>query len=50
MKDIIALVIDLGLGAAALHLANSLNKTVKHLVAVVEAHTARIKALEDKMS
>lgn len=50
MKDIIALVIDLGLGAAALHLAHSLNRTVTELSKMVQDHTKRIGALEGIVS
>lgn len=49
-KDIIALVVDLGLGAAALHLAHSLNRTVAQLSALVSDHTKRITALENVVS
>lgn len=48
MQDIVALVVDLGLGAAALHLAHSLNKTVKALIEVVSDHGKRIVKLENK--
>jgi hypothetical protein len=53
MKDIIALVVDLGLGASALFLANSLNRTViqlsatvKQLTDLVQNHTERLEKLE----
>jgi len=48
VKDIVALVIDMGLGAAALHLAYSLNKTVKQLTVIVDKLVARVTALENK--
>lgn len=48
MKDIVALVLDAGLGAAALHLAYSLNKAVKQLIITVENLTKRVTALEGK--
>lgn len=46
IHDIVALVVDLGLGAAALHLANSLNRTVKFLTDTVADHGKRLDALE----
>lgn len=48
MHDIVALLVDIGLGAAAMHLAHSLNKTVKSLTDIVNDHTKRLAALEDK--
>lgn len=48
MKDIIALVMDIGLGAAALSLAYSLNRTVKQLTVIVESLAGRVTALENK--
>lgn len=49
MKDLIALVVDLGLGASALYLANSLNATVKQLAALIKNLAERVDKLE-KMS
>lgn len=46
IKDLVAMVVDLGLGAAALHLGHSLNRTVKTLMSVVEDHSQRLKRLE----
>ncbi len=48
MHEIVALVVDVGLGASALYLARSLNRTVTALDALVKNHETRIKALEDK--
>lgn len=48
MKDIVALVIDMGLGAAALHLTYSLNRAVKKLTEIVDNLTNRVTALENK--
>lgn len=48
MNDIVALVLDIGLGAAALHLAHSLNKTVKSLTEIINDHGKRLENLETK--
>lgn len=55
MNEIVALVLDIGLGAAALHLAHSLNRTIKSLDDTVRTigesvndHSSRIRALESK--
>jgi hypothetical protein len=46
MHDIVALVVDIGLGASALYLARSLNRTVKSLTEIVKSHGERLTALE----
>lgn len=48
MKDIVALIVDIGVGGAALHLTYSLNKAVKQLTRIVENLTQRVSALEGK--
>lgn len=48
IKDVVALVVDIGLGAAALHLAHSLNKTVKSLTLIVNDLGNRVTTLEKK--
>jgi hypothetical protein len=46
-QDILALVVDIGLGTAALHLFHALNKTVKKLGESVDNLAKRVKVLEE---